>query len=72
MIKNPVSAPIKDGVLSDNFTWSSNKISGSINGVVESLPSLLIDDENISDSTTFSSAKIETFFAPAPDDNEGE
>ena len=74
MLKNSISAPIKDGVTSDNFTWSSNKIAGIVNGTVEDLPSLLIDDDHVSDSTTWSSEKIDSLFnPPSPDDeNEGE
>ena len=72
MLKNPISAPIKDGVTSDNFTWSSNKIAGLVNGTLENLPSLLIDDDHVSDSTTWSSEKIDSLFNPPEDDNEGE
>ena len=72
MLKNTISAPIKDGVISDNFTWSSNKISTAVNSAIESIPDLIIDDDTVSDSTTWSSEKIDSLFAPSEDENEGE
>lgn len=58
MIKNTNFPPIKDGVKSDNSTYSSNKIEKLLGAVAD----LVIDDDTISETSTWSSAKINSLF----------
>lgn len=72
MAKNTISTPIKDGVLADNVTWSSNKIKSLMESIPEIAAAELIDDDIVSDSKTWSSEKINSLIAPveAGDSNE--
>jgi len=57
-MKNTISTPIKDGVKADNSTYSSNMIEKLLGSVVN----LVIDDDTISETSTWSSAKINSLF----------